>query len=67
MIQEEEMMANTDANEETPNQRAAKKRKELEAPNPAPVQTQLPKDKKVRNESLLCQSLWLHLLVNLME
>ncbi|KAF5901932.1 UBX domain-containing protein 8, partial [Clarias magur] len=44
---EEEMLANTDAIDETPNQRAAKKRKELEAVNSAPVQTQLSKDKKI--------------------
>ncbi|MCJ8742594.1 hypothetical protein PDJAM_G00083890 [Pangasius djambal] len=44
---EEQMMANTDGDDETPNQRAARKRKELEAPNPAPVQTQLPNVKKI--------------------
>ncbi|XP_053097370.1 UBX domain-containing protein 8 isoform X2 [Pangasianodon hypophthalmus] len=44
---EEQMMANTDGDDETPSQRAARKRKELEAPNPAPVQTRLPNVKKI--------------------
>ncbi|XP_060764501.1 UBX domain-containing protein 8 isoform X2 [Neoarius graeffei] len=44
---EEQMTAHTDGDDETPNQRAARKRKELEVPNPAPVQTQLLKEKKI--------------------
>lgn len=58
MMQEEQMTASKDGDDETPNQRAARKRKELEVPNPAPVQTQVPKEKKVRDfytESLLFQ------------
>lgn len=50
-MQEEQMTTNTDGNDETPNQTAARKRKELEAPNPAPVQTQVKKEKKVRKDS----------------
>lgn len=44
---EEQTMANTDGDDETPNQRAARKRKELEAPDQAPVLTRLPKEKKI--------------------
>lgn len=51
------MMAHTDGDDETPNQRAARKRKELEVLNPAPVQTQLLKEKKVRNDSDYIESL----------
>ncbi|KAG7322272.1 hypothetical protein KOW79_013618 [Hemibagrus wyckioides] len=43
----EEQVTHTDADDETPNQRAARKRKELEVPNPVPVRTQLPKEKKI--------------------
>lgn len=46
---QEEQVTHTDADDETPNQRAARKRKELEVPNPVPVQTQLLKEKKVGN------------------
>lgn len=61
-------MANTDGDDETPNQRAARKRKELEAPDQAPVLTRLPKEKKVRNVSDYTESLlFLHWLVKLME
>lgn len=46
---QEEQVTHTDADDKTPNQRAARKRKELEVPNPVPVRTQLPKEKKVGN------------------
>ncbi|KAK3550342.1 hypothetical protein QTP86_025210 [Hemibagrus guttatus] len=47
LMTQEEQVTHTDADDETPNQRAARKRKELEVPNPVPVQTQLPKEKKI--------------------
>lgn len=48
MMQEEQVMAHTTADDETPNHMSARKRKELEVPSPVPVQTQLLKEKKVR-------------------
>lgn len=59
-MQDELMMANTGGDDETPNQRAARKRKELEAPIPAPAQPQVPKESKKASvldyiESLLGQ------------
>ncbi|KAK2823559.1 hypothetical protein Q7C36_020159 [Tachysurus vachellii] len=44
---EEQMMAHTTADDETPNHMAARTRKELEVPSPVPVQTQLLKEKKI--------------------
>ncbi|KAI5099986.1 UBX domain-containing protein 8, partial [Silurus meridionalis] len=45
---EEQTIANTEGDDETPSQRAARNRKELETQNPAAVQTlQSPKEKKI--------------------
>ncbi|TSS11544.1 UBX domain-containing protein 8 [Bagarius yarrelli] len=46
MMQEEGAMAGGD-DDDIPNRTAARKRKELEAPNPVLVQTHLPKEKKI--------------------